>query len=234
MKKYVTPSILNVEPLKRSNFVNKLIEQGIKWIHYDIMDGIFVDNTAIQIEELQRIDSNCSKHIKDVHLMVENPYEYVEKLKNHADIFTFHYEAIVDDTDKFFTWLRNNYHEIKIGLAIKPKTNSISIEKYLPYLALVLIMSVEPGKGGQEFLESTFEKITYFKNYRNRAIHNNKKIRGLEYLIQVDGGINDVTGPKCLRLGADAVVAGTFLVSDPTIDRINSILGKRYQKKSTQ
>ncbi|MBU4692692.1 ribulose-phosphate 3-epimerase [Mycoplasma sp. CSL7491-lung] len=220
MKKYVTPSLLNVNPEERLQMVNKLIEEGIRWVHYDVMDGKFVENTAITVEEIKNINKNGKGHIKDAHLMVVNPYDYVEKLKNDVDILTFHYEAIEDDLDKFDNFLTTNKHELKIGLAIKPDTPVDLIEKFLDRLALVLVMSVEPGKGGQKFIDSSLVKISQLKNIRLTNFY--------DFLIQVDGGINDSTGPKAFKKGADACVAGTFLIKNPTKNTINSILGKKY------
>ncbi|SYV96936.1 d-ribulose-5-phosphate 3 epimerase [Mycoplasmopsis edwardii] len=182
------------------------------------MDGNFVPNTAIEVEEIVNIDKNAKKHIKDAHLMVVNPYDYVEQLKNNVDILTFHYEAIENDLDKFNEFLEKNKHELKIGLAIKPNTSVATIKNFLDKLSLVLVMSVEPGKGGQKFMESSLDKVKELKSIRNNNSY--------DYLIQVDGGINSETGPLCLKAGADAVVAGTFLVVEPTKERIQSILGK--------
>ncbi|QGZ97479.1 ribulose-phosphate 3-epimerase [Mycoplasma sp. NEAQ87857] len=217
MQKYVTPSLLNINEGQRINVANELIKNGIKWIHYDVMDGNFVPNTAISVEEINQIHNDGLKHIKDAHLMVANPYDYVESLKN-CDILTFHYEAIENDLAKFKQFLDDNYDELKIGLAIKPNTSVQTIKPFLNKLALVLVMSVEPGKGGQKFIPTSIDKIKELKQLR---IANN-----YDYLIQVDGGINDTTGPECFKAGADACVAGTFLVFEPTKAKIDSILGK--------
>ncbi|WP_029512919.1 ribulose-phosphate 3-epimerase [Mycoplasmopsis iners] len=211
--KYVTPSILNVIPENRLQMVTTLINEGIKWVHYDVMDGVFVPNTAIQFHEIENIHKNAPKHFKDIHLMVAEPFEIVESYKDIADIITFHYEAV--NKSKLSKFLKDNQHNLSLGMAIKPNTPVSEIEKYLPYLRLVLVMSVEPGAGGQKFIETTYEKIKELKAIRLRE--------GLEFLIQVDGGINDVTGPLCFKAGADACVAGTFLVKNPTAETIESI-----------
>lgn len=218
MQKYVTPSLLNIEEGQRIHVANELIKNGIKWIHYDIMDGEFVPNTAIPVKEIKEIDEKGLKHIKDAHLMVINPYDYVPLVSEICDIITFHYEAIMDDLEKFEDFLETHYHELKIGLAIKPETLVDEIKPFLDKLALVLVMSVEPGKGGQKFMPIALDKIKQLKEER---IKNN-----YDYLIQVDGGINAETGPMCFKAGADACVAGTYLVFEPTKERINSLLGK--------
>lgn len=216
MTKYVTPSLLNVEEGKRKEMANLLIDNGIKWIHYDVMDGKFVPNLAIEFDEIKDINETGKKHIKDAHLMIENPLEKIEEYSKIVDIVTIHFEAV--DPKKLLTYLKKYQHEYKIGLAIKPNTEVKEIEKFLPYLALVLVMSVEPGKGGQKFIENSLDKIKELKRLRN--------INQYQYLIQVDGGINDVTGPQCFTAGADACVAGTYIVKNPTKENINSVFGK--------
>ncbi|SJZ45656.1 ribulose-phosphate 3-epimerase [Mycoplasmopsis verecunda] len=222
MKKYVTPSLLNVDVDKRLDMANTLVNNGIKWIHYDVMDGKFVPNTAIQIEEIANISENGIPHIKDAHLMVINPYEYVSLVKDIVDIITFHYEAIEDDLEKFDEFLTKNYHDLKIGLAIKPNTSVDAIKPFLDRLALVLVMSVEPGAGGQKFMPIALDKIAQLKHLRDDNSY--------DYLIQVDGGINATTGPECFNVGADACVAGTYIVVEPTKERINTVLGKFAEK----
>ncbi|MFV8414403.1 ribulose-phosphate 3-epimerase [Mycoplasma sp. Sp48II] len=218
MQKYVTPSLLNVEADKRLQMANTLVENGIKWIHYDVMDGKFVPNTAIQIDEIANIAHNGKPHIKDAHLMVVNPYDYVEKVKDIVDIITFHYEAIEDDLEHFEEFLANNHHDLKIGLAIKPATPVAALKPFLDRLALVLVMSVEPGAGGQKFMPAALDKIAELKHLRDDNSY--------DYLIQVDGGINAATGPESFMAGADACVAGTYIVVEPTKERIATVLGK--------
>ncbi|TKA59078.1 Ribulose-phosphate 3-epimerase [Mycoplasmopsis bovis 8790] len=213
--KYVTPSLLNVEPEKRLNMANTLINEGIKWIHYDVMDGKFVPNFAIELDEIKNIHEKGLKHFKDAHLMIENPLDYIDQYKDFVDIVTFHYEAV--ESAKLLKFLKQKHHDYRLGIAIKPNTEVEEIKKFLPYIQLVLVMSVEPGKGGQKFIPSAIDKIKLLKQLRIKHAY--------DYLIQVDGGINDVTGPECFKVGADACVAGTFMVSNPTKARINSILG---------
>ncbi|TNK93337.1 ribulose-phosphate 3-epimerase, partial [Mycoplasmopsis pullorum] len=145
---------------------------------------------------------------------------YLDEFKNVVDIVTIHFEAI-DDLEEFKEFLMENYHEIKIGLAIKPNTSVERIVEFLPYLALVLVMSVEPGKGGQRFIETSLQKINQLKILRLKNSY--------DYLIQVDGGINNETGPLAFEAGADAAVAGTYLVVEPTTNRIKSILGHKFK-----
>ncbi|EFF41089.1 ribulose-phosphate 3-epimerase [Mycoplasmopsis alligatoris] len=216
MEKNITPSLLNVEENKRLEMANTLINAGIKWIHYDIMDGKFVPNTAIKTSEIANIHKNGLRHFKDAHLMVENPLNYLEELKDIVDVMTVHWEAF-DDKDEFYDWLDQNYVDYKIGLAIKPNTSVEEIIDFLPYVALVLVMSVEPGKGGQAFIPTSLDKIKFLSEYRHK--------NNLGYAIQVDGGINQDTSKLCFKNGADALVAGTYLVVEPTKERIKTLLG---------
>ncbi|WP_027332866.1 ribulose-phosphate 3-epimerase [Mycoplasmopsis gallinarum] len=217
-EKFVTPSLLNVDEGKRLAMADLLINEGIKWIHYDVMDGEFVPNIAIQFEEIKEINEKGKKHFKDIHLMVENPLEYLEIYQNVGDILTVHFEAIKNKSE-FLSFLKNNKKtaEFTIGLAIKPNTAVYEIEKFLPFVALVLVMSVEPGFGGQKFIPEALNKISQLKQIREKE--------QLHYLIQVDGGINNETGPQCFNAGADACVAGSFLIKNPNKDTIDSILG---------
>ncbi|UUD35367.1 ribulose-phosphate 3-epimerase [Mycoplasmopsis caviae] len=215
-QKYVTPSLLNVEKEERCNMATLLVNKGIKWIHYDVMDGKFVPNRAIELEEIKNINQNAPKHFKDAHLMVENPLDYLDEFRDHVDITTIHYEAV--DKKKLTKFLKDHHSAYSIGLAIKPVTEVSEIVKLLPYLQLVLVMSVEPGKGGQKFIEHAVDKIKELKELRDT--------NGYKYLIQVDGGINGETGPICFEAGVDATVAGTYIVSEPTEERINSVFGK--------
>lgn len=219
-QKFVTPSLLNIEEGKRGAVAKELINNGIKWIHYDVMDGEFVPNTAIEFAEIRDIKNQEPKHMMDIHLMVKNFYDYLPSFKEVGDILTIHYEAI-ENVNEFLEFCKNNLDEYKMGVAIKPNTPVEVLDPLLPYLSLVLIMSVEPGKGGQKFIDSSLDKIKYFYNQRNK--------NNYSYLIQVDGGINDTTGPLALAAGADAVVAGTYLVFEPTKEKIQSILGKKYK-----
>ncbi|MBU4689685.1 ribulose-phosphate 3-epimerase [Mycoplasma zalophidermidis] len=217
IKKYVTPSLLNVQKDQRIEMAKTLISEGIEWIHYDVMDGKFVPNTAIQLEEIIEIKKIAPQHFMDAHLMVENPLDYIDKFKDVVDIVTIHYEAT--SNDELLSFLKDNYHECRIGLAIKPATSVSEIQELLPYLSLVLVMSVEPGAGGQKFIPTALEKISLLKNIRSKNQY--------QFLIQVDGGINDSTGPQSFKAGADACVAGTFLIKSPVKDTINSIINNK-------
>lgn len=218
-EKFITPSLLNVEKDKRLQMINHLIDNGIKWFHYDVMDGKFVPNLAIELDEIKDFRKNAKQHFSDTHLMIEEPLKVIDDYKDFTDIITLHYEAI--KPKELLTFLKEKHHEYKIGLAIKPNTNVEEIKSFLPYLALVLVMSVEPGKGGQQFIPSALDKIALLKQWRIKNTYT--------YLIQVDGGINSETGKQAFKAGVDACVAGTYLVKEPTKERINSMFPTLYK-----
>ncbi|WP_406615441.1 ribulose-phosphate 3-epimerase [Mycoplasmopsis hyopharyngis] len=218
-EKFITPSLLNVEKEKRLQMINHLVDNGIKWFHYDVMDGKFVPNLAIELDEIKDFRQNAKQHFSDTHLMIEEPLKVIDDYKDSTDIITLHYEAI--KPKELLAFLKEKHHEYKIGLAIKPNTKVEEIKSFLPYLALVLVMSVEPGKGGQQFIPSALDKIALLKQWRIENAYT--------YLIQVDGGINSETGKQAFKAGVDACVAGTYLVKEPTKERINSMLPTLYK-----
>lgn len=195
----VAPSILS------ANF-NNLIEEiksvdNAKYLHIDVMDGKFVPNITIGPLVMKHFKDEIHNMIMDVHLMIADPDKYAPEFKKAgADIITFHYEAV-----KF---ARNTLDlikglDVKVGISIKPLTEVNVLDDLLPYLDLVLVMSVEPGFGGQEFIPSALDKIKYLDNERKK--------HGYKYLIEVDGGINKETAKLCSEAGADILVMGSYL-----------------------
>lgn len=181
------------------------------FLHVDVMDGIFVQNKSWSYEFISNILSDINKP-KDVHLMVSNVKEYIDLFKNIDPYYiTFHYEASFDILNivKYIHSLG-----IRAGLSIKPTT---SVEEILPFLScldLVLVMSVEPGKGGQTFIESSVDKIKQLRILKEEYNYS--------YEIEVDGGINEQTSKLCKD--ADILVAGSYITnSDNYQDQINKI-----------
>ena len=212
MKKLAV-SILNQD--KPYQLINKLIDMNINHVHYDVMDKKFVQNKAFSIKDIKKIVKNTNKHIVDVHLMVINPQKYIQKLKRIVDYFSIHFESI---SEKEIKNILEKNPSIKIGLAIKPQTNLKAIYSLLPYVSHVLIMSVEPGKGGQKFINSSLKKISNLKTIIND--------KNLKTLIEVDGGITNKTGPQVIESGADSLVSGSFLVKNVSNKNIKKeILG---------
>ena len=170
------------------------------WIHFDVMDGEFVENKTFAYEVVEEISAYCD-FFKDIHLMTYKPNEFLNEYKKAgANQVTFHYESIKEDEiPKIIEEVKAL--NMKVGLSIKPSTKIENIHKYLPYLDLVLVMSVEPGKGGQKFMEDSLSKIKWL-NERKKDNH---------YLISVDGGINSETCEFIKEAGADVAVVGTYL-----------------------
>lgn len=191
----ISTSILSSKT--RVDTIKKLNNTTTDYIHFDMMDNIFVPNQAFSIEEIKEYANVCYKKI-DAHFMVEDPIYYLERL-NHIkfNIFTFHIE--VDNVDKIIKELKK--YKYKIGLAIKPNTDINLLDKYLDDIDLILVMSVEPGFGGQKFIDKTPNRIKEIK----------KKINNRNILIEVDGGINNDT---IKLVDVDIAVAGSYIINN--------------------
>ena len=199
----ISPSVLGADFLNFEQEVEKMIAAGVKWIHFDVMDGHFVNNISFGNLFLKRINNRIDL-VKDVHIMIENPLSMVEKYAEcGANYLTFHYEACKDDKEVFDVIDKIHECGMKAGISVKPETPVAKIFPFLHSLDLVLIMSVEPGRGGQKFIDLTLNKIVGLKNKINEE--------KVQVLISVDGGINDVTGPDCVKVGADVLVVGQYL-----------------------
>ena len=199
----ISPSVLGADFLNFEEEVEKMIDAGVKWIHFDVMDGHFVKNISFGNLFLKRINNRIDL-VKDVHIMIENPLSTVEKYAEcGANYLTFHYEACKDDKEVFDVIDKIHECGMKAGISVKPETPVAKIFPFLHSLDLVLIMSVEPGRGGQKFIDLTLNKIYSLKNRIDEE--------RVSTLISVDGGINDVTGPDCVKMGADVLVVGQYL-----------------------
>ena len=189
----------------------KLNQTDVDYIHLDILDGKFVPNKSLPFSELKHIYKYTSKRL-DVHLMVTNPSKYIPLYASlNTEFIIFHLE-VDEDIEKNLKLIKK--YSIKAGLAIKPNTKVNELLPYLPFLDIILIMSVEPGFGGQEFIEETGEKLKELKKLLN-TYHN-------ETIISVDGGINDKT--RLLCNDASIVVSGSYIInSDNFQDRITSL-----------
>ena len=197
----VAPSILS------ANF-NNLIEEiksvdNAKYLHIDVMDGKFVPNITIGPLVMKNFKKEINNIVMDVHLMIADPVKYApDFVKAGADIITFHYEAV-----KYAEPAIDAIRElgVKVGISIKPLTDINVLDDLLDKVDLILIMSVEPGFGGQAFIPSALDKIKYLADKR--------KQNGYNYLIEVDGGINKETAKQCIEAGVDILVAGSYIFS---------------------
>ena len=183
----------------------------VDYIHLDIMDGKFVSNKTMPYSELKHISKYTSKRL-DVHLMVEDPEKYIPLYAAlNTEYIVFHVEVDKDIT-KLLKMIKQ--YNIKAGLSIKPNTKVSDLVPYLPYLDMVLVMSVEPGKGGQSFIEESEERIKEVRELLNSY--------NIPAVINVDGGINDKTVSKC-RL-CDIVTSGSYIIgSDNFQQKISSL-----------
>jgi len=205
----IAASFLNIkEPIVEE--VTKLSNLDVDYLHLDVMDGIFVENKTFTFEEFYNITRFTTK-LKDVHLMVSDVKKHIDEFaKLNPEFITFHYEAVSEISSVI-----NYIHEkgIKVGVSIKPSTDVSEIIDYLNYIDLVLVMSVEPGKGGQAFIEDSIKKIEQLYILREKHNYN--------YLIEVDGGINNETIKLCDK--ADIAVVGSYITKQDYEEAIKKL-----------
>lgn len=202
MKQIIAPSILASDFANLQKEAEMLDKSSADWFHIDVMDGVFVPNISFGMPIIKAI-RKFSKKPFDVHLMIVNPDNYISNFKNAgADILTVHYEAC---THLHRTLQAIKKEGMKAGVAINPHTNVNVLEDTINDIDVVLVMSVNPGFGGQSFIENTYEKVKQLKQLITK--------KGANTLIEIDGGVTNANAKKLLDCGADALVAGSFVFS---------------------
>lgn len=196
----LSPSILAADAMNLQRDLTATAEYGAKWLHIDIMDGLFVPNLSFGYSTVKGI-RGFSDLVLDVHLMIDRPIRYVEQFcKAGSDILTIHIEADTrENTRKALEMIRG--FGVKPGIVVKPNTPAEEIAEFLPMVDLVLVMTVEPGFGGQKFMEHMMPKVNKLRQMLDEV--------NPDCYLEVDGGVDLVTGEICKANGANVLVAGS-------------------------
>lgn len=203
-KTIISPSLLSADFLNLTKDLEMLNDSSADWVHVDMMDGVFVPNISIGFPVLSNLKKVCNKEL-DVHYMVVHPEQYIERTaKAGAKVMTVHQEACVH--------LHRTISEIKTygmmaGVALNPSTPISMLEDVIADIDMVLLMSVNPGFGGQKFIENTINKTRRLKQLIKES--------GSKALIEVDGGVNATTAPRLVDAGVDILVSGSYIFKSP-------------------
>lgn len=209
----ISASILGADLANISDEIKKVSSAGADYIHFDVMDGVFVDNISFGLPVLSAVKKISDKSL-DVHLMICNPEKYIERFcRSGADMLSFHIEATTCP-EKCIQMCRE--HNVKVGITIKPNTPVCDVYKYLNHVDFVLIMTVEPGFGGQGFIYAMLEKI--------KQLHDEILNQKLDVKIEVDGGITNETAHLVIENGAEILVSGSYLFNSSNMESSINLL----------
>lgn len=213
MTKIIAPSVLASDFANLQSEIEMLNKSDAEWIHIDVMDGVFVPNISFGMPVIQAIKKHAKKTM-DVHLMIVNPDQFISSFKKvGADILTVHYEACTH-LHRTLQAIRNE--GMKAGVALNPHTPISVLEDVILDIDLICLMSVNPGFGGQSFIENTYKKVIQLKHMIEQS--------GSDAKIEIDGGVTDQNAHKLVTAGADVLVAGSFVFkADNPIETIKNL-----------
>jgi ribulose-phosphate 3-epimerase len=213
----LAPSILAADFTNLESNVKDALKGGANWIHCDIMDGHFVPNISFGPNVVKQVSKITGDAFIDVHLMIQEPDKYIDAfVEAGADMITVHYE-VCDHLHRTIEYIKR--HGIMAGVVLNPATSLYNIEPVLEYVDMVLLMSVNPGFGGQSFIEQTYTRLQELADIREANNHS--------FLIQVDGGVNLKNIKKVADAGADVLVAGSSVFKAKDIPaRVKELMGK--------
>ncbi len=203
----ISPSVLTADFLTLSGYLKEFEKSGVDMVHLDVMDGQFVPNISFGVPVIKSIKQHTNLPL-DIHLMIDRPHRYLDDFLKYADILSFHYEAGSDNEE---TLKRIRRAGVRSCVTIKPATKAEEIFDLLDFCDMVLVMSVEPGFGGQKFMPEALEKLSALKEEIKR--------RYLDIDLEVDGGINAETAKSAVSAGANVLVAGSFIFSSEDTEK---------------